>query len=310
MPTVQALPLSIEIALQAAIETAPESAGGPRQETPARAVQRLRSALPIPLQGRLHSARELARAHAEAEREPFPTAWPAFDRLLAGGLPRGQLVELHGGRSCGRFSAVLTALAAATGVGEAAALVDLGDHLDPAAAAAMGVDLARLLWLRPESVRHALAAAEMAIGGGFPFVVVELGSPPLPGSRGAESFWLRLARAAQTQGTALLVSSPYRVSGTAAAAVLRAGGVRAAWHGEPGGPRLLQGISSRLDLEKRRGAGAPSAAASAAPPAAAAAFTLTASPLAPARRERAAPAALAPRAEPDRRLRPLLAAAV
>src|SRR5262249_21326811 len=83
---------------------------------------------------------------------------------------------------------------AATGIGESAGLVDLGDHLDPVAAAAMGVDLDRLLWVRPESVRHALAAAEMLVGSGFPLVVVELGSPPLAGSRGAESFWLRLAR--------------------------------------------------------------------------------------------------------------------
>jgi hypothetical protein len=287
MTTAQTLPLSME-----------PSRGPAMGPTPAGALERLRSALPQPLQGRLRSARELARTRAEAEREPLPTAWPAFDRLLAGGLPRGQLVELHGGRSCGRFSAVLTALAAATGVGEAAALVDLGDGLDPAAAAALGVDLARLLWLRPQSVRRTLAAAEMLIGGGFPLVVVELGSPPLPGSRGTESFWLRLARAAQAQGTALLVSSPYRVSGTAAAAVLAAGRARAAWHGEAGGPRLLQGISSHLALEKRRGT-----ATAAAPDAA---FALAASslaprspaqPVSPAPRERAAP----PLQAPDRR---------
>ena len=251
------------------------------EPTPPAILQRLRSALPPPLQTRLGSARELARTRIEAEREPFPTAWPAFDRLLAGGLPRGQLVELYGSRSSGRFSAVLATLAAATGTGEAAALVDLGDHLDPASAAAMGADLARLLWVRPQSVRHALAAAEMLVGGGFPLVVVELGTPPLAGSRGAEAFWLRLARAAREQGTALLVSSPYRVSGTAAAAVLRTGEASAAWSGAGGGPRLLQGIGSRCALEKRRGAGASAAAT--------AAIALTASSLPPAR-ERAAPA--------------------
>jgi hypothetical protein len=290
------------------------------------ALQRLRAALPPPLQGRLGSARELARLRAEAERQPLPTAWPAFDRLLAGGLPRGQLVELHGAHgahSSGRFSAVLTALAAATGVGEAAGLVDLGDHLNPLAAAAMGVDLARLLWVRPESVRHALAAAEMLIGGGFPLVVVELGSPPLAGSRGAEAFWLRLARAARAQGTALLVSAPYRVSGTAAGAVLRATRARATWHEEGTGPRLLQGISSRLDLEKRRG-GAGQAGGIAAE-ASAAAFTLAASSLPPARREpernprrrigsaegvRPAPNPRADGAPERRREAPLLAAAV
>ena len=250
---------------------------GSRSPAPSSPLERLRAALPQPLRGRLVSARELGRARAESEREPLPTAWPAFDRLLAGGLPRGRLVELHGGRSSGRFSAVLAALAAATGVGESAALVDLGDGLDPAAAQVLGVDLERLLWLRPERVQRALAAAEMLIGGGFPLVVVERGNPPLPGGRGAEPAWLRLARAAQAQGTALLVSSPYRVSGTAAAAVLAAGRGRAAWHGVAGAPRLLQGISSRLVLAKRRG----SATAAEAGFAAAAAFALAASPLSP-----------------------------
>jgi len=269
------------------------AAGG---TAPPAALERLRAALPPPLRGRLQSARELARRRAETEREPLPTAWPAFDRLLAGGLPRGKLSELHGGRSSGRFSAVLAALAAATGVGEAAALVDLGDGLDPAAAQAMGVDLERLLCVRPQSVQRALAAAEMLIGGGFPLVVVELGSPPLAGGRGAEPAWLRLARAAQAQGTALLVSSPYRVSGTAAAAVLAAGRARAAWHGEAGGPRLLQGISSRLALTKRRGTAVE------AEPDSTAAFALAASPLSTALRQPRQPQR-PPRAAPERRRR-------
>src|SRR5262249_29114777 len=181
-------------------------------------------------------------------------ALPALDRLLAGGLPRGQLVELVGGRSSGRFSAVLAVLAAATGVGEAAGLVDLGDHLDPAAAEGIGIDLARLLWLRPRNLKQALAGAEMLLGSGFPLVVVDLGFPPVAGGRGVEAAWLRLARAARAQGAALLVASPYRVSGTAANVVLKAGKVRAAWQGSGAAPRLLDGLSSALALEKRRGA--------------------------------------------------------
>ena len=225
----------------------------PNEASPGRAFQLLRAALSSPLAGRVGSARELARTVSEEEREPLPTAFPALDRLLAGGLPRGQLVEMVGGRSSGRFSAVLAALAAATGVGEAAGLVDLGDHLDPRAAEAAGVDLERLLWIRPRNLKQALAGAEMLLGSGFPLVVVELGFPPLAGGRGAEAAWLRLARAARAQGAALLVASPYRVSGTAAAAVLKASKVRAAW--EEGGvsPNLLMGLSSQLALEKRRG---------------------------------------------------------
>jgi hypothetical protein len=218
------------------------------------ALRLLRAALKHPLSGRVGSARELARTVQEEEREPLPTAFPALERLLPGGLPRGQLVEMVGGRSSGRFSAVLTLLAAATGVGEAAGLVDLGDHLDPETASRVGVDLERLLWLRPHNLKEALAGAEMLLGSGFPLVVVELGFPPLAGGRGAEAAWLRLARAARAQGAALLVASPYRVSGTSAAVVLQVGKVRAAWQGNGASPHLLDGLSSQLVLEKRRGA--------------------------------------------------------
>ena len=90
------------------------------------------AALPEALRAHLRSARELDRELRESAGEgAFPTAVPVLDRLLAGGLPRGQLVELVGARTSGRFSTLLAALAAATGMGEAAALVDLGDGLDP-----------------------------------------------------------------------------------------------------------------------------------------------------------------------------------
>jgi hypothetical protein len=247
------------------------------------------------------SARELARTVAEEEREPLPTAFPALDRLLAGGLPRGQLVEMVGGRSSGRFSAVLTILAAATGVGEAAGLIDLGDHLDPGAAEAAGVDLERLLWLRPQNLKQALAGAEMLLGSGFPLVIVELGFPPLRGGRGAEAAWLRLARAARAQGAALLVASPYRVSGTAAAVVLKAGKVRTAWEESGVSPNLLMGFSSQLTLEKRRGA----------LPGQTEGFALSASPLcAPARKPAVPrPAAQLREEDPEERWAPLRLAA-
>ena len=212
-----------------------------------------RPALAAELRGRLASGRELVRARREAARGDsfFPTGVAALDHLLGGGLARGRLVELVGRRSSGRFSAVLAALAAATAAGEAAALVDLGDGLEPATAAAMGADLARLLWLRPRTVPEALAAAEAVLHGGFPLLAVELGNPPLAGGRGVEAGWLRLARAAHTHGAALLVASPYRVSGTAAAAVVAAGRGRATWLSESGAP-LLTGLRARLALEKSR----------------------------------------------------------
>jgi len=223
----------------------PHAAAGPSP-----AVRRLRSSLPEAFRTRLRSARELAQELQDAAgEEAFATAVPALDRLLEGGLPRGQLVELIGSRTSGRFSMLLAALAAVTGTGEAAALVDLGDGLDPAAALGVGIDLERLLWVRPPTLKKALAAAEMLIAGGFPLVVLDLGQR---GGRGNEAGWLRLARAARAHGSALLVGAPYRVSGTAAAVVLKAGRPRAAWRGGGGSPRLLAGVASRIVLEKCR----------------------------------------------------------
>jgi len=215
------------------------------------ALRRLRAVLPEEVRGHIRSARELDRELRDAAGEgAFATAVPVLDRLLDGGLPRGQLVELVGSRTSGRFSTLLAALAAATGTGEAAALVDLGDNLDPESAVALGVDLSRLLWARPARLKEALAAAEMLLDGGFPLVVVDLGMPPVRGGRGIEAAWLRLARAARAHDAALLVGSPYRVTGTAAAAVLQAGRGHADW---TGAPRLLAGFTSRVELEKYRG---------------------------------------------------------
>jgi hypothetical protein len=72
---------------------------------------------------------------------------PAID-ALTGGLPRGCLTELCGPASSGRTTLLLAALAAATRRGEFCAVVDASDALDPQSAAAAGVDLERLLWVR------------------------------------------------------------------------------------------------------------------------------------------------------------------
>ncbi|HEV3511403.1 MAG TPA: hypothetical protein VGS05_06840 [Candidatus Sulfotelmatobacter sp.] len=70
-----------------------------------------------------------------------------FD-ALTGGLPRGCLTELCGPASSGRTTVLLAALAAATRRGEFCALIDASDALDPHSAAAAGIDLDRLLWVR------------------------------------------------------------------------------------------------------------------------------------------------------------------
>jgi RecA/RadA recombinase len=72
---------------------------------------------------------------------------PAID-TLTGGLPRGCLTEICGPASSGRTTILLAALAAATRRGEFCVIVDASDALDPQSAAAAGVDLERLLWVR------------------------------------------------------------------------------------------------------------------------------------------------------------------
>ncbi len=202
---------------------------------------------------RLTRASELAPPARSAA--PLPgsaaNAHAPIERLL-GGLPKGKLIELVGRRSSGRHSLALAALASATSAGESAALVDLGDHLDPEAAERAGIDLARLLWVRPTRLKSALACAEMLLATGFPLVVADLGLSPRGARYLPDAAWVRLARAAQAQGACLLVVTPWRMTGIAAEAVLGTNVARPEWLGAGSGksPRLLEGISSRVSLDK------------------------------------------------------------
>jgi hypothetical protein len=203
---------------------------------------------------KITSGSELLRSLERARRsEAIATGVPAIDRLLGGGIPRGKLIELAGRRSTGRFSTALSALASLTSLGEAAALIDLGDHFDPHAGESAGVDLRRLLWIRPQKLKEAVASAEMALTTGFTLVVLDLGLSPMRGrGRVPEAAWVRLARAAEAHGGALFVSAPYPISRTASVAVISAHSARAQWQGTGRTPRLFLGTSSRLTLEKHR----------------------------------------------------------
>ena len=214
--------------------------------------QRLRSALPSSLKDMLCRARELGSSETGSQNADLPTTLGGIDDLLSGGLVRGRLIELVGRRSSGRFSAVLSTLASLTARGENAVLVDLGDGLDPRAAETAGAVLPRILWLRPLHLKTALIGAEVALQCGFPLVALELGLPPVSGGRGCETSWLRLARAALTQRSIALISSPYRVSGTAASEVLEFSTARPLWRGDECATRLLSGFTGRSTLKKTR----------------------------------------------------------
>jgi hypothetical protein len=210
------------------------------------------------LAARVRTGRDLAAAARDAPApraawsRPWSRALPELERALPHGLPRGEMTEIVGRRASGRMGLALALLAAATARGENAALIDLGDALDVGGAAEAGVVLDRLLWARPTQLQHALAAAEAALAGGFPLVLVDLGLPPVPGGRGAEAQWLRLARAAREPASALVVSAPYRATGIADAAILELGGGRARWLGRGLEPRLLDGVEPRLETARGR----------------------------------------------------------
>lgn len=99
-------------------------------------------------------ARQVSRAVELPEQKPPERVTSGVEALdaLCGGLPRGAITEIHGEASSGRTTMMLAALAAATRRGETCALIDATDAWDPESAAAAGVDLRRVLWVRCNGV--------------------------------------------------------------------------------------------------------------------------------------------------------------
>jgi recombination protein RecA len=81
-------------------------------------------------------------------RPVVPTGIAAIDALLEGGLPLGGITEVVGQESSGRTALALSFVATMTAAGKVCAWIDVSDALDPESAAASGVDLERLLWVR------------------------------------------------------------------------------------------------------------------------------------------------------------------
>jgi len=171
------------------------------------------------------------------EQATVGTGFAELDRRLAGGLPRGQMSEIVGARSSGRMSLLLSTLASATARGEAAAVVDPLDMLDPPSAAENGVDLSHLLWIRGVAaaatpaddwfhdtrgrrsggdaqgplIERALDRAVKALNlvlqaGGFGVVALDLGEvPPASVRKLPFTTWLRLERVIEGSQTVCLL---------------------------------------------------------------------------------------------------------
>src|SRR4051794_24701635 len=67
---------------------------------------------------------------------------------VAGEIPRGALTEIAGPASSGRTSLLYSLLAAASSGQEFCTLLDTEDRFDPESAAAAGVQLSQVLWVR------------------------------------------------------------------------------------------------------------------------------------------------------------------
>lgn len=170
---------------------------------------------------------------------------PEIDALLpGGGFPRGALAELAGGPASGKTGVVLSALAHAMGTKGLAAFVDGRGELYPPAVTLFGVDLARLLVVRPlapergagESVRYALWAAEALLASGaFEAVAMDV---PVERVRAREQ--IERARV-----SALDAASLDRMFLRLRAAAEKGGGV-ALWLGLPQGARVPS--AARLEL--------------------------------------------------------------
>ena len=131
----------------------------------------------------------------------------SFDELIpGGGIPLGQVLELWGEAASGRTSLTLRTLASATAAHRLAAYVDGPGELYPLAAAALGVDLSRLLIVRPKAPGKLVwSAVQLARSGAFAGVALDLTHTAVRLSL-AES--KKLADAAAKGGCALLVLSP------------------------------------------------------------------------------------------------------
>ena len=81
-------------------------------------------------------------------RPVIETGIEAVDNLLDGGLPVGAISELTGPECSGRTSVALSFLARITEANKVCAWIDVSNTLDPASAAAVGIDLKKLLWVR------------------------------------------------------------------------------------------------------------------------------------------------------------------
>jgi hypothetical protein len=180
--------------------------------------------------GRLASVTPASRLAVRAAPEMVSSGIAAMN-ALTGGLPRGCLTEICGPASSGRTTLLLAALAAATRRGECCAIVDASDALDPQSAAAAGVKLSRVLWVRcgensPEkSLEQLLRATDLLLeSGGFGMIALDLGDLPQQSARRIPlTTWFRYRRAVEHTSTVLLAIERQSIAGSCSSLLIKLG---------------------------------------------------------------------------------------
>jgi recombination protein RecA len=166
--------------------------------------------------------------------ETAATGIPQVDALLDGGLPVGAISEVTGPKSSGRTSLAHSFLAQLTQEGRVCAWVDAGDAFDPESAAASGVSLRQLLWVRCQSASapakgkpwtrldQALRAADLLLqAGGFAAIVLDLGdTAPEDAIRIPLATWFRFRQSADRTRCCLVVLGLAAYAQSSAAVVL------------------------------------------------------------------------------------------
>jgi hypothetical protein len=194
-----------------------------------------------------------ATLHALRDRPKFvPLQLPAVKNVRENRLSRGAIAEVTGDRSSGRTSFCLHILTQATRRGEVCAVVDLCDRFHPASAAAAGVELQKLLWVRCQAnAEHAMHAADLLLhAGGFGVVVLDIcEARPRVLNRIPLSYWYRFHRAIENTPTILVVcagTSQVKSSSTSKLHLQRK-----AVHWSGNAPCLvLRGIEGEVKLHK------------------------------------------------------------
>ncbi len=145
----------------------------------------------------------------------LPLGWrhPTDPDCLPSGIegidfPRGRISEVVGPSSSGRTSLLDSLLAAATARSEHCVLIDTKDSFDPPSAAAYGVRLDKLIWIRCRgNAEHALRAADLVLhSGGFGVIALDLADVSATAlNRIPPTAWFRFRRIVEPTPTVFAV---------------------------------------------------------------------------------------------------------